>query len=527
MRTQHALAAVAAAGLFGASLAGASAAVAANPATTCSVFFDVNKDGKDDVPLGSPAEDVGRLKDAGTVTIAYGDGAGKFGFSDGRSLSLNDLGLDSAAGDRFGASLLTADLNGDGCGDLVVGAPGRASGSGIVVVIYGQPPGTGEFGDNIQVLAQGRTGAPGSAEAGDAFGTSLAVTGSNAAGNPTQLWVGAPREDISLPGPNAVDAGIVLVYPTKTGAYLPTTGITSRQQGAGGVSGTAETGDHFGQSLAGSETTVLVGVPGEDLGTKKDAGLVQAFVSGAPSAWTQDSPGVPGTAETGDQFGASVATWPSCQPDAESWAIGAPLENVGSAADAGTVTVLDRGTGTDLMLQQGANGIPGALEAGDRFGAVLLGTPATPTRAAPYLVISSPLEDVGTRVDAGSVTTLTTACPGGVLAPQSAVGWTQNSTNVPGGSGAHDRFGASLGAAQVSNASALDLRLLIAVPGEDELTENGTYQNSGMVAVLPATPTGFSGSGSWMFGQETPLIPGLGETDDAFGSALDSANATR
>lgn len=530
MLTRPALAVVAVTALVGPAFLVAAASPAA-AATTCAVFFDVNRDGHDDLAIGSPGENVKGLEDAGTVTIAWGDANGEITGSDGRSISMEDLDLTPQAGDRFGAALLTADFNGDGCGDLAIGAPGHNSGAGIVVVVYGQPLGTPQFGSLVQTLKQGTGGAPGSSEAGDAFGSTLAVT-SDGTGNPTALWVGAPSEDIGLPGPNAIDAGIVVVYPTATGAILPTSGITTRQQGSGGISGQPESGDRFGAALAASGTTVLIGVPGEDVGKTKDAGQFYAVVDGASKGYTQDSAGVPGNVEAGDQLGASVAVLASCHPGADAWVVGSPFEAVGKTSKAGMVSLLDRGTGTSLTLQQGKGGIPGSVEAGDRFGESLQATapqPSAPTSAV--LAIGAPREDVGSATNAGSVTTLSTVCPGDVLAATSVVGWTQNSPGMLDGAQPKDRFGESLGAVLLLKGTpatgTLELRLVVGVPGEDETTENGLLINSGMVALLPATSTGFTATGSTLIGQNTGDLPGQGETDDGFGSAVDSANASR
>jgi hypothetical protein len=92
----------------------------------------------------------------------------------------------------------------------------------------------------------------------------------------------------------------------------------------GGFSGSPEPGDRFGQVLSttyrlfdGNETvaSVFVGVPQEDVGTARDAGIVVQIthniddVSHSSRTWTQNSPGMPGVAESGDQLGAAVAEW--------------------------------------------------------------------------------------------------------------------------------------------------------------------------------------------------------------------------
>jgi hypothetical protein len=74
------------------------------------------------------------------------------------------------------------------------------------------------------------------------------------------------------------------------------------------MAGVAEAGDRLGASVTSYSTTTvraLAGAPGEDIGSLRDAGMVQR-VNG-PGGWSQNSPGIPGTAEAGDRLGASVA----------------------------------------------------------------------------------------------------------------------------------------------------------------------------------------------------------------------------
>lgn len=94
---------------------------------------------------------------------------------------------------------------------------------------------------------------------------------------------------------------------------------------------------------------LLIGVPGEDIGGKQDAGMAYSreyyFDSSGMQtlgtfAITQDSTGVNGAVEAGDQFGAAVAAGDNFV------AIGAPVETLGTAPAVGAVHVFRRTAGT-------------------------------------------------------------------------------------------------------------------------------------------------------------------------------------
>jgi hypothetical protein len=114
--------------------------------STCSGGVDINGDGIHDLVLGAPNADVvGVASDVGTVHVLYGRPAVPFSNVD---LS---LGLSSASGfritgasasDRAGLVGVVRDFDGDGVGDLVIGAPGADhSGrldAGTAYLLYGE-----------------------------------------------------------------------------------------------------------------------------------------------------------------------------------------------------------------------------------------------------------------------------------------------------------------------------------------------------------------------------------------------------
>jgi len=115
------------------------------------------------------------------------------------------------------------------------------------------------------------------------------------------------------------------------------------------VPGGAERGDLFGSALSvgdfsgDSRADLAIGVPGEGLSTGSGAGAVNTLygrsngLSGTASLGiSQNSPGLSGSGETNDAFGAALATGDFDGDGGVELGIGAPGEDLGSAANSGT-----------------------------------------------------------------------------------------------------------------------------------------------------------------------------------------------
>jgi hypothetical protein len=335
-------------------------------------FFD--GDAFADLAVGAPGENVaGRGGGTGAVNVFYGSAGG---------LSANSQTLLQAnpeGGDNFGASLVAGFFNGDaGPDDLAVGAPGEdvggASAAGAVNVFYGTP---GGLSGNSQTRVQGNP------ELGDLFGSALAA-GYLDGDDDHELVAGAPGETVG--GFRA--AGAVNVFAGDAGGLSGASSVLIQTPGAGGV---VEEDDEFGAALATGGFNadgfrdVAVGVPGEDLGTRQDAGVIQVlfgFDAGPTridQTLSQDTPGVEGAAEAFDRFGDALARGIYANDfnadGYEDLAVGAPLEAVGARQFAGAVNILLgaglglTGAGSQQFVQgPGTGGLP---EAFDNFGQAL------------------------------------------------------------------------------------------------------------------------------------------------------------
>ncbi|MDA2980060.1 MAG: FG-GAP-like repeat-containing protein [Actinomycetota bacterium] len=255
---------------------------------------DFNGDGFDDLAVGSPREDVGALVDSGYVQVFYGSAEGLLR-SGSSSIHYGNLGLSAEDMDHglFGASLASGDVDADGIDDLVIGAPGFSGGDGAVFMLLGSSDGPvasiaaridGGFHDNVGIASA----------VGDFDRDGFADI---AAGSP---------------GHESATGAVHILF----GSNDPSTGQQETiSQASAGVAGAAEPGDEFGSSLSFFDVNndlfadLVIGVPGEDIGSIVDAGAVQVIFGNAERTYaydrlfSQSAPGVAGVSETGDRFG--------------------------------------------------------------------------------------------------------------------------------------------------------------------------------------------------------------------------------
>jgi hypothetical protein len=205
------------------------------------------------VAMGAPGQTAQGVVGAGTVLVALDDpGPDDFTVEE---LSQATRGVPGAPekGDRFGASVHLVAQPAQ-APTLLVGAPGEDLGrnpdAGMVTVARvsltsGQPVGT------VRAFDQDSPGMAGSAEAGDALGSS--VSSARHRGRLVFL-AGSPGETVGT----ARNAGMVQTLGTGDGWT----------QQSPGIPGGAEAGDRMGASLGGSVSSrPVVGIPGEDEAT--------------------------------------------------------------------------------------------------------------------------------------------------------------------------------------------------------------------------------------------------------------------
>jgi FG-GAP repeat len=331
---------------------------------------DFNNDGFAELAAGAPLEDVGGTVDAGAVSVLYGSAGGLTGT--GSQLFPQVAGA-IEAGDRFGAALATGDFNNDGFAELAAGAPfedvATTADAGVVLMLFSSA-------DGLTGGARTFTQVAGAIEARDRFGAALAAGDFNNDGFP-DLAASAPLEDVGT----TVDAGAVSEIPGSA-SWLTTSGgqLHTERSFTG-----PQANDQFGFALASGDfgndgfADLAVGIPGENIEppviSVPDIGAVNVFF-GFPDglfATFEDQHLQPSNPERGDRFGMAVAAGDFNNDDSADLAVGAPLEDVGGAVDAGAFTVLHGpviGISSDTFTQD-SPGVAGSAEAGDHFGAAL------------------------------------------------------------------------------------------------------------------------------------------------------------
>ncbi|HSU37100.1 MAG TPA: hypothetical protein VLJ88_15690 [Propionibacteriaceae bacterium] len=463
-------------------------------------YRDLNGDGFEDAVVGDPYATVDGHAEAGTITVLFGADDQRIGEGRRQTMTQADFGETPEAGDHFGWALALNRTSTDGCYGILVGSPGEdidgLNSAGMAHVYTINPASEGPQPEpSVVNLDQSDLG--GTVEAGDELGYSVAALGGN-----DEYEV---KFAFAAPGENN-DAGVV-----NTTMSLGLGGGTQHRQGSGGVPGQFRAGDRFGEAIGfywylptneAEEWFLYVGAPGDLINGHASAGSVTVVTYHATArVFTQDSPGIPGTAETGDRFGASLtqSELPPF-PDPRMVAIGAPGEDVGSVKDAGSVTVLKR-SGTTFLptisLTQATAGIAGTVEAGDQFGAALA------YRDDRTLAIGIPGEDLGSVADAGSVQIVRVG-KSNISTPYPSI--TEDTPGTPGVVQANSRFGSSVAGLPADDSIP---RNPPSSYGESAFAISSPFQAGGSVFVLSNNA---ANNRSWQ--------PGAGGTGVRFGQSV-------
>jgi hypothetical protein len=207
---------------------------------------------------------------------------------------------------------------------------------------------------------------PSDGAAGDNFGfVGIAIEGNT-------LVVGANLADIN----GHVDQGAVYVF-TRVG------GIWSEEQKLTASDGAA--GDNFGRYVVLNGSTLVIGAPGDDIGSNVNQGSAYVFHR-LGGAWIEDQKLTASDGAANDQFGLNMAL------DAGTLVVATRFDDVGANIDQGSAYVFANDNGT-WVEQQHLIASDGA--AGDFFGFSVALSGGT-------IVIGATMDDIGSTANQGS-----------------------------------------------------------------------------------------------------------------------------
>lgn len=510
MRTNRSAAVVAASFLLsaGAAITAMPAAHAAAPAGTHAVErnADFNGDGYEDVLTGAPRGTVNGHKGAGFVTVQYGSSRG-MGTTRRAVLHQDTAGVPGAteAGDAFGKSVASGDLDNDGYDDAIVAAPnedlGTVADAGGLVIFWGTP--NGLSGAESQWLEAD------SPTAGQAFGTALAAArfcGNMGPGD--QLAVTERSDVLSLYGFEPAAPAAARTTPETNHRKVTADSSVRLSRGTGtGPSAMADYREISPKALTagnfrndGFADLVSSGVDAEGHGWS------HYFIGGYDHFdYERDLPSGP-VATSGDIDGDGYDDLVTGEPHSPG--------DSGATMTGGTIAVYygsptgpvgEGGEDNPRLLTQDTAGVPGVAEQGDGWGTDLSLGDANGDGFAD-LAVGAAGEDIGSVADAGAVWVLRGSANG--LTTSGALDINQNTANVPGGAERNDHFG---GQVRLTDPNA-DGRygLLAAAPQENT--------DDGVVWVFSAGSGGITTTGSWTYGAGALGAPAA---DAWFGAAID------
>ena len=338
---------------------------------------DFDGDGFDDLAAGIPGE-------PSTVTGKFGAGAVAviFGSENGLAVEGNQLWSQDSPGvigigrasDAFGTALSGRRFDADPYADLVIGVPGEDEprDSGALAVLYGGPDGLAA--DRNQLLRQPLS----EPRRQERFG--FEIIGGH-------LDIGDQIFDIAVAGRDKVGgaelAGSVTVMFGSL-AGLTTAGAQRFTQNSPGVEDVAEPNDVFGVALAINDingdgaSDLAIGVLGEDSWTGAVAVLYGAetgLTTDDDQFWTQDSPGVLGEGEPGEEFGHDLVLGDFDDDGFGDLAVGVPhdyLDDILGIRSGAVNVLLGSPLGitadSDQRWTQDSDGVEGVAGSSDQLG---------------------------------------------------------------------------------------------------------------------------------------------------------------
>ncbi len=249
---------------------------------------DVNADGYGDIVVGAPTTTMGSCQSCGSASVFLGNARA---VEPTAAVAI----IGAARGDTFGLTVASAgDVNADGFGDLIVGAPNASPTperpSGTATIFHGNSGGISLAGVSVRLRG---------AAVGDGFGWSVARAGDVNQDGYSDVIVGAPFAEVAQ-NPSAGTASVFL------GTMAGITVTPARVLGGENAS------DNFGYAVAGAGDVnsdgpddIVVGAPFFGRANMMNAGSTSVF-HGSMNGIAANA-AVVMVGEAGGGFGFSVA----------------------------------------------------------------------------------------------------------------------------------------------------------------------------------------------------------------------------
>lgn len=547
----------------------------AMPQASASVAkVDFNGDGYADLAIGVPNEGVNGRAEAGLVNVIYGSASGLSATATPDQRFFQDYAAPSGpfpnirdtseAGDHFAAAIAAGDFNKDGYSDLAIGVPGEDLGSiadaGAINVIYGSASGLSPDSAIVnQFWTQDSPNVEDSAEAGERFGSALATGDFNKDGY-ADLAIGVPGEGINgHPGAGSVN----ILYGSASGLSAMSTPDQRFFQDSPGVADFSENNDHYGASLAVGDLNkdgygdLMIGVPGEDIGSVADAGAI-SVIYGSAAGLSPSGP-VPNQLWTGSSPGISDDLPAACPTPISG--IGNPGALASGDFNGDGYSDMAFGAATHFAGEGGTPVCGHSFYGSDGIAIVIYGSASglaiTPTRDD-QVGRENSIADYARTISAGDFNKdgysdlVTSFAVYGIVAPgdltgggfgsvkiyhgsasglpensdgllQASQGWSQDSPNVEDDGETQDNFGAAVSTGDFNNDGYLDMA--VGVPREEAgVSGPGSINNdnTGAVNVIYGSAAGLSATAipDQFWTQDSPNIEDAAEIGDMFGTAL-------
>jgi hypothetical protein len=207
---------------------------------------DFGGDGYADLAIGVRFEGVSGARGAGAVNLLEGSAVGLVGRGQWLHQDQADVRGVAEAGDVFGSALAAGDFDGDGAGDLAVGAPSdEVDAQGSVTVFYGSSSAGRLIAKGSVLDTQDSKGVPGEARPNENFGDAVSAADFDRDGR-ADLAVGVPNDKRDA---GALSAGVVNVLYGSVKGIDPAARAQLWFEGANGLSGKPTAFEFFGSAL--------------------------------------------------------------------------------------------------------------------------------------------------------------------------------------------------------------------------------------------------------------------------------------